>query len=855
MNTRMRFLLILSYVFFGSALASETSSSKIVYLKNWTFSRAGAEDWHKAAVPGCVHTDLLAAGLIPDPFFRDNEHDLDWIGKTSWDYECTFYADSSMLDNDCIEILFKGLDTYCDVFFNDSLILSCDNMFRPWAFDIKPVLEYGTNSISVRFYSPINRILPHMKTLSYTLPASNDRGEKTSPYTRKAPYHFGWDWGPRFVTCGIWKPVLIQCWNTARITDVFIEQKCITEAQAQLSASIYIEAQESGFFSLSIADEETGTALFCSDVSLSQGLNIIRKPFTIHNPELWWPNNLGCQNLYSFTASLRRGDVLYSVKSRKTGLRTIELVQDKTPEGRTFFFKVNGVPVFAKGGNWIPADSFTPRIPACKYRWLLGSCKTANMNMVRVWGGGIYEPDLFYDLCDSLGLLVWQDFMFSCSMYPGTEQFFSNVSAEAVFQVKRLRNHPCIALFCGNNEIEVAYNNWGWKEKLPEKVWYDYKMLFHELLPDVCRKHSPGTVYWPSSPSSNLEAPAADQKYGDTHYWEVWHGGKPFSAYKKQYPNFMSEYGFQSFPSMNTVKTWALECDMSLDSPVMQSHQKHPRGNQLIESYMEDHFRKPKDFESFLYASQVLQAKGIKTAAEHLRKNMPVCMGSLYWQINDCWPVASWSGIDYYGTWKALHYYAKRFYAPVSVVPEYSDKTLNIHVISDRTDTFDASLETVIISLKGDTVWSVQADVTVQPCSSVCAYMHSISEYVEGLHRKQRILYCSLKPGDGSRNIIADNVLLFCKPKDLSLSTKPDISFSIAQVNSGFDVTVMAQNLVMDVYLHCGNIKGRFSDNFVTLVPGMPVTTHFVTNEDLSIDRFRETLKFLSINTSTGISQ
>ncbi|MCI0693209.1 hypothetical protein L0337_14540 [candidate division KSB1 bacterium] len=469
-----------------------------------------------------------------------------------------------------------------------------------WRADCKSLLKNGENTLRVHFRSPINEILPRMQTLDHELPAVNDHGEKTSPYTRKAPYHFGWDWGPRFVTCGIWQPVYLEAWDGAKITDLHVVQNQLDEKAAKITATVEVESTREMEATIEVASQDRSCKTVRQTVKLISGVHTYAVEATIENPKLWWPNGLGEQHLYTIEAKLSADNRSPDRAEKRIGLRTIELWQHPDEFGKSFEFVVNGLPVFAKGGNWIPADNFTTRIDRKKYEHLIGSAKDANMNMLRVWGGGIYENDDFYELCDELGIMVWQDFMFACSMYPATPADSLRVEREAVYQVKRLRDHPSIVMWCGNNEVEAAWMGWGWKERLPASLWDDYLKIFHDILPRVCAAYDPSRTYWPSSPSSNLEDSPNSPTSGDMHYWGVWHAAAPFEEYLKQTPRFMSEYGFQSFPQLSSVNKFALPEDHALESAVMLTHQKHGRGNQLIHTYALRECDEPKDFASFL---------------------------------------------------------------------------------------------------------------------------------------------------------------------------------------------------------------------------------------------------------------
>jgi beta-mannosidase len=479
--TRLLALLLLAsatvYAQSSGGAAAPGARYRLPLDKGWTFREAGKGEWRRAAVPGSVHTDLLAAGLIEDPFYRDNEPKLQWIGKTDWEYRTGFDAPARLLARRNVELVFEGLDTYAEVFVNDRRVLSADNMFRTWRVDVKAALKPGRNTLRVLFRSAVNEILPRMKSLGYELPTPNDQGEKTSPHTRKAPYHYGWDWGPRFVTSGVWRPAWLEGWDTARVAGLRVVQNQLGRDSAQMTAEVEVVSSAAADAQVAVENLTDKTAGVRQTLKLAPGTNKVAVHFTIDRPRLWWPSGMGAQPLYDIRVSLRvagRGGpgtfLPADTAAARTGLRTVELRQQPDKAGKSFTFVVNGVPVFARGANWIPADAFPARVTRERYRHLLESARDANMNMLRVWGGGYYEADDFYELCDELGLLVWQDFMFACSMYPGDEKFLESVRAEAADNVRRLRNHPSVALWCGNNEVETAWHHWGWKQRLPAKL-------------------------------------------------------------------------------------------------------------------------------------------------------------------------------------------------------------------------------------------------------------------------------------------------------------------------------------------------------------------------------------------------
>jgi beta-mannosidase len=838
------FVLIASNVQAQSRIRIASASKiRIPLHAGWQFREAGKNAWHPATVPGCVHTDLLKNGLIEDPFYRDNEARLQWIGKTDWEYQTSFNVGPELLKRQNLELVFEGLDTYANVFLNDVPLLNADNMFRTWRVSAKGALKAGDNILRIRFRSPINEILPVMAKLSYQLPAANDQGEKTSPHTRKAPYQFGWDWGPRFVTGGIWKPVLLEAWDGARLADLHIAPKQISQEAASLTAQVEIVSGENVNATV-IVDNLTNKNIAAQrQVQLASGANRIDLDFVISRPALWWPSGLGPHPLYDFRARLVIDGQLSDQTSTRTGLRSLELRQQPDQWGKSFEFIINGAPVFAKGGNWIPADSFPTRITKEKYRHLLESVRDSNMNMLRVWGGGIYESDDFYDLCDELGILVWQDFMFACSMYPGHQEFLDNVRAEAIDNVKRLRNHPSIVLWAGNNEVETAWQHWGWKQSLPASLWDDYLKIFHGVLPEVCAALDPSRPYWPSSPSSNLEDDPDSQKIGDVHYWGVWHAALPFTDYEKQLPRFMSEFGFQSFPQIETVNSYTLPSDHNIQSPVMLAHQRHPRGNQLIREYMLREYPEPKDFESFLYMSQVLQAEGIKVGAEHFRRIRPRNMGSLYWQVNDCWPVASWSSIDYHGRWKALQYAARRFYADLLISPHLDDGSINVYVVSDRVSATLAQINVSLMDFEGRVLMSRSGAFNIAPLRSQSYLGLSVSDLLQGRDAKSVMLSCELLV---EGQAVSSNTYFFEPYKDLSLP-KPQIKSDVVRTRTGFKLTLTSDKFARAVYLSVAPGDGFFSDNYFDLLPGRKVEITWSARAPMSVEDFRRRLKLRSM--------
>ncbi|MEO5569729.1 MAG: glycoside hydrolase family 2 TIM barrel-domain containing protein [Bacteroidia bacterium] len=654
---RRNFSLMLVLVIISKFCFSQTATT-ISLNKNWQFKYKNK--WYNTEVPNSIHTDLLNNKLIDDPFYRDNESKLQWIDSLDWEYKKEFEVDSSLLQRQVVELIFKGLDTYSVVYLNDSLILQADNMFREWNISCKPNLRFGKNYVKIIFHSASKK----SKELYENYPYKKLPGEERV-MVRKAQYHFGWDFAPRFVGCGLGWAELIG-WDYFNIENVTFQTDSFNSNEAYLSGKININSLQESYLGIIVFNKADifNFSKKNPDVvgNLIKGENEIPFQFTIKNPKLWWCNGSGDQNNYDLLVYTIDPNGHSDSIVTKVGIRTIELVQQPDSAGKSFYFKLNGRPIFIKGANYIPPDVFLNRVTDDKYESLLKDVKDANMNMLRVWGGGIYEKEKFYDLCDEYGILVWQDFMFACGMYPFDTTFLQNVKEEAEQQVKRLSNHPCIALWCGNNENSEGWHRWGWQDgfdSLQRKdIWNGYEKLFNDLLPTAVKKYS-NTFYWETTPEFG-RGDVRHSKEGDAHNWFVWHDGEPFENYEQKIPRFMSEFGFQSYPDMETIKIFTVASDRTVNSAVMKSHQKHSRGNAIIKTYMQREYGIVPDtsaagFSEFVERSQQLQADGIGKGIKAHLKAKPYCMGTLFWQLNDCWPGISWSAIDYYGRKKKLY--------------------------------------------------------------------------------------------------------------------------------------------------------------------------------------------------------
>jgi beta-mannosidase len=821
--------------------------------------RSDVKEWHPAQVPGVIQTDLLQNKLIPDPFDRDNEFHLQWIGLADWEYQTTFQVDAAALGHDHLDLVFDGLDTFADVYLNDQSILHADNMFRRWRVPAKTILKTGSNTLRIVFHSAIEKMIPYAKSLPYILPSisthnyGNEENVATAPYTRKAPYNYGWDWGPRYMTEGIWQLVRLETWDTLRIDNFHIHQQSITAGLANVAAELDIEASKPVTATLTLAHDEMSAAQTgdgTQTLQLNAGMNHVSFPLRIVSPKLWFPVGYGAQNRYRFSASIRIGKEAAAHAETKTGLRSVELRRVPDEWGKSFEFVVNGIPVFAKGADVIPFDSFPNRVTPEIHRNILQAARDAHMNMVREWGGGYYESDDFFDICDELGIMVWQEFMFGGDMVPGDVAFQENVRQEATDQIKRLRDHPSIVVWCGNNEVETGWHHWGdrqeFKESISaevrERVWQDYVILFSDILRSTVAQYADPVSYTPSSPSANFEEVPDNQHNGDMHYWAVWHQQAPAEDYTKQFPRFMSEYGFQSFPEMRTIAAYAKPEDFDIRSTVMQAHQKNKGGNERVLTYMLREYREPKDFASFVYLSQVQQAEIIKIGAEHLRRQRPRTMGSIYWQLNDCWPVASWASIDYYGRWKALHYYARRFYDDVLISPFLHDDKVDVYVVSDKLEPLSGKIRMRLLDFSGNVLVEQTKDVQV-PAQSNAIYF-SIDKTAMGakgdLHKSFLVFDLDISGKRVSRNLIFFNVT-----HDLELPVAPKLETTVTKTGEGYTVSVQSTKLARSVYLSFGDLDVQSSDNYFDLLPGEAVTLQLKSSA--TAEQLKAVLKITSL--------
>ncbi len=824
---------------------------------SWQLREIGTDDWLAAQVPGGVHTDLMAAGRIADPFVGDEELRVQWVAERDWEYRRDFALDAALAESERVELVFDGLDTLAEIRLNGELLGSADNMFIVWRWDVTRHLRPGRNELAVVFRSAVRRgaeldSVRHLDTVEGQLPGA--------PYLRKAPCHFGWDWGPKLPNVGFWQGVRLVGWSGARLGEVRMSQS-LQGSRARIAAEVRVEravARPTGsagalevVMSVERPDGRTQIARSVApDAAAAASVSV-----DIDDPELWWPNGLGSQPLYRVEVRLVTADRMLDSRPFGIGLRTLELRRRPDDFGESFTFVVNGVPVFAKGSNWIPADSFPARVTPAQLEGLLGAAAAANHNMIRVWGGGYYETETFYDLCDRFGILVWQDFMFACSVYPLTDAaFLASLEAEVGEQVRRLRHRACLALWCGNNEMERGWTDWGWDRPEMADQKAAYLRFFGETLPAWIAAADAATPYWPSSPSSGrpLQEPIGGNR-GDEHEWIVWHELAPFAAYGHESYRFVSEFGFESLPAMATVAAFAPDpADWNLGSPMLDHHQRCPTGNARILYYMAQQFRLPKDFASMVYLSQVLHAEAMRVGVEHWRRQRDRCGGALYWQLDDCWPVSSWASIDYFGRWKALQYATRRFYAPLLLSTEVAPATVSVSITNDLPEAWKGAVRWTLERLDGVAVGSGQVAVEAEGLSTTAVCSVDLPAPVE--ERQSLILVAELGDGPSSRLVVTtfepDKRLRLRRPNlETSVYSTTDSESALPPVGAARQAFVRLRSdcLARWVELSFEGADVVLSDNYFDLPAHRPVDVSFELPPGWSLKRAAEAIRVRSV--------
>ena len=813
--------------------ASQTGLVQVDLGGAWQVAEAGSKEFIAATVPGCIHTDLMAAKKIPDPFWRDNEAHAQWISDKAWVYQRTFPAVRTLLARERVLLRCEGLDTLATITLNGTELGRTDNMFRTWEFDVKKLLKSGQNSIEIKF----DPVLPFIraKEAQRKLPTWAYPG---AAYIRKEPCNFGWDWGPTLITCGIWKKISLVAFDTARLDGVLILQD--HKQPGQVGLEIQVTAEGDAAAAQVQVVEPNGTILGPEKATLTAGKGSAK--LTVAKPQLWWPAGMGAQPLYTVKVTLldARGKSLDST-SKRIGLRTLQAVQ-QTKE-QPMHFVANGVPFFAKGGNWIPADQFATRMTTDRLRRYMEDAVAANMNSLRFWGGGYYEEDELFDICDELGLCVWLDFKFSCTTYPAFDAaFLANVAAEARDNLKRLRHHPSIAVWCGNNEI-MYFRDKQWTDKKMGED--DYYKLFRDTLGNPTRELAPQTDYVTGSPDC-----------GDVHFWEVWHGGKPFEVYRNIH-GFVSEFGFQAFPEPKTVATFTEPGDRkSVYDRIMMWRMRSNRmymdvkedgkiGTDKIMKLVKQYFRDPKDFESTLWLSQITQGYGIKYGAEGWRREMPKSMGCVYWQYNDTWPCTSWSSMDYFGRWKALHYMAKRFYAPLLVSGAEDTKagTVDIFVTSDRMEACRGKVKWLVTDVAGRHLKAGALEVSLPAHKSQKVETLKLADDIQKHSTSNLLVWLKLEVGGAT---VSDNLVTFAYPRAFKL-VEPQLATSVTENNGVFTVKLTAEHPALWTWLELEGVDARCSDNFVHVTKDAPATITLQPAQPLTKSAFQKALRVRSL--------
>jgi len=792
-------------------------------IKNWKMKKLPGGQYMPAKVPGSVYNDLLINKQMDDPFYRDNEDKAFALLEFDYEYKTEFSVSQKLLNMDRILLRCDGLDTVTDIFVNNIPIAKTDNMHRVYEFVLaNKTLKKEKNELKIIFRSPVKYLYEANKN-------NNTDGHTESldgyHYLRKAHCMFGWDWGPRLPDAGIWRDISLVGFNTARIDNVYITQKHKKET-VELDISLEIESinDSSNFpWKLTVTDPKGKSVEF--DKS--------SKRIAIEKPQLWWPNGFGEQPLYTVSLTLfnHRGKELDRWE-RRIGLRTLTIRRQKDKWGESFASEINGIAIFGMGADYIPEDNILSKVNPKRTRKLLEQCVAANFNTIRVWGGGYYPDDYFYDICDELGLIVWQDFMFACTLYELTDAFEQNIKMELIDNIKRIRHHACLGLWCGNNEMEMFIdNNWlgpPLASSSPQKLKADYIKMYEYIFPQILKEHDPQTFYWPSSSSSggSFDSPN-DPDRGDVHYWDVWHGNKPFTEYRKFFFRYLSEFGFQSFPALKTIESFTLPEDRNVFSYIMERHQRCKIANGKIINYMYQTFLYPNDFDTFIYASQLLQAEAIKYGVEHFRRNRGRCMGAVYWQLNDCWPVASWASIDYFFRWKALHYYAKRFFQPLMIScheegmltqnpnansqPAFKaamEKSFRLCVANETTEEKKLSVKWQIRDKKAKILSEKTIPVKVAALSSLWLEKTKVPEI------KQDDEYLSYQLFDGNA-VISEGTVIFSLPKFFHWEN-PNLSYKI----NGDTITVKAASYAKSVEIQNRNQDIVLSDNYFDMNAG-----------------------------------
>ncbi|MCG3120898.1 MAG: Beta-galactosidase [bacterium] len=773
-------------------------SPRISQLPDGLFKK---DEWLPASVPGTIHTDLLAMEKIPDPFHRDNEWQVQWVAEIGWRYRRTFHVPAEFLANAAIQLVAEGLDTFAAILLNGRQVAETANMFIPHRFEVKPLLRAGENAIEIRFDSPMQRA-QELETRYGKLPVAL---ESYRVYARKAQYSFSWDWGPKLATSGVWRPLRLEGHQHLRIDNFFAEVQLVHDLHhARVLAKIAVEK-----FTTSAAEfvvEISGPDFHASKPASTSAANLAVE-FSIAQPQLWWPAGYGAQPLYELKVGARVDGEIVAEQTARFGIRKLELVCEPDAGGESFLFRLNNVPIFCKGADWIPADSFIPRIANEKYRTLLNLAREANMNMLRIWGGGIYEQKIFYALCDELGILVWQDFMFACGGYPDYPEFADTVRHEVATVIKKLRNHPCIVLWCGNNENEWI---WNMETRRPPHEMPGVS-LFEKIIPEICAEHDPARPYWQSSPFGG-EDPNSERE-GDRHQWNIWSNWVDPAAVAKDRGRFLSEFGFQAPATLSTWKKFLAAEDLQPQSTRFEHHNKQVEGSERLFRFLAGYVRMPRDFEDFVFKTQIVQAEALKTMVEHWRREKFHTAGALFWQLNDCWPVSSWAVIDSELQPKAAYWYSRRFFAPVLVSFKPAGKFVEIWAANDTLATVAAEFELEVLDFSGEVRWARRERVLLPANFSLRLAAPAFAELLQLDPRRQ---YLRARLRENGR-VLAENRHFFCRFKHLELET-PRLDWQFKKIDAHtWQVRIKTDRFVKSLALSEPPAAARLKENYFDL--------------------------------------
>jgi beta-mannosidase len=810
----------------------------------WQVRQVGSQDWFPASVPGSVHTDLMAAGKLPDPFLGTNEEKVQWVAEKSWEYRKYFYPLPGIFRQEKIWLVCAGLDTLAEVRLNGKILGQADNMYRTWRWEIKDHLQEGENKLEILFRSPVGYIKTRERLRRVQ---GMEMGIRGGQHMRKTPSHFGWDWGPRLPSIGIWQQISLESANRGRLGEVRFDQEHnpgVVSLTARVQADLWDPGESRYMLRLRITGPEREVWLLDAPARSQAAMTV-----TITNPQLWWPNGYGAQPLYTAEIELLGPEEeIVDARAYTIGLRDVSLQQVDDEYGRSFQFVVNGVKVLCKGSNWIPADSFPARVTPERVEALVRAAAETHQNMLRIWGGGYYENDTFYDLCDRYGILVWQDFMFACGVYPLDDPaYLENVRAEVIENVRRLRHHASLAVWCGNNEIEQLGTALGWFRKADARE--TYARFFFRDLPAVLAEEDPCRPYWPGSPSSNdpFKEPCAENR-GDAHLWEVFSEFYPPRHYRKQNPRFVSEFGFQGFPAQATVEEFCPPEARTVDSAVMRMHQRALGGNDKLIWYLAQRFRLPQTLEGIIYLSQVFQAEAVRLGIEHWRRHPDQTSGMLYWQLNDCWPVISWASIDYNGRWKALHYTARRFFAPVLLSleerVEKRQRQVDVWVSNDSLSAWDGRVHWTLETLEGEVVEGGNQPVTCPPQSAGCALKLNFARHNGKVDWSRLVFVAELWQGTQRQGL---QVVTFVPEKSMP-AVKPEIQAEIDAAGERLSIRLTSRRTARFVQLWLDGIDVQFSDNFFDLPAGRSVTVECALPEGWSPEQVQQALRVRSLN-------